>query len=382
MSKLVANLVFNPFVNDSRVLKESESLARGGYRVEVIAHGDKNLPVTEDKEQYVVKRLSYLDREVTKSKFFKIKAYFCYIKKSVAYCKNFNILHCNDLNTLPIAFVIKTLYNKDIKVVYDAHEYEINDIAEQSRYSIKIKYYIEKFLIKYADSVITVSSSIADDYMKLYNIKRPALVLNTPVYKKIDKKDIFREKLGIAEDKIIFLYQGALLKGRGIELLLDTFKNIDNSKAIILFMGYGELESTIKESAKEHKNIYFHKAVDSTALLDYTSSADFGISTIEDSCLSYRYSLPNKMFEYIMAEIPVIVSNLQEMKKFVMQNSVGVVATQNTILGLERAIEKAIRLDKIQLQENILNTKSIYNWKRQEKVLLNVYTLVQKRESQ
>ncbi|WP_323592289.1 hypothetical protein, partial [Aliarcobacter butzleri] len=74
---------------------------------------------------------------------------------------------------------------------------------------------------------------------------------------------------------------------------LETFKTIDNENAVIVFMGYGSLENLIRETSKEYKNIYFHQAVSPDVLLDYTSSADFGISTIEDSCLSYRYCLPN-----------------------------------------------------------------------------------------
>ena len=90
-----------------------------------------------------------------------------------------------------------------------------------------------------------------------------------------------------------------------------------------------------------YKNIYFHKAVSPDVLLDYTSSADFGISTIEDSCLSYRYCLPNKMFEYLMAGIPVIVSNLYEMKRLVESNMVGTVAKENTSDVLKEAIKEA-----------------------------------------
>jgi glycosyltransferase involved in cell wall biosynthesis len=138
-------------------------------------------------------------------------------------------------------------------------------------------------------------------------------------------------------------------------------------------MGYGELEKEIKEVAKEYNNIYFHPAVTPDILLDYTNSADFGISTIEDSCLSYRYCLPNKMFEYIMAEVPVIVSNLPEMKKIVESHKVGVVAKENTPQGLKEAIQKAIKLDKEELNKNIQKVKEVYNWESQEKVLLEVY---------
>jgi len=381
MNKKIVNLVFNPFKNDSRVEKTSKSLANIGYEVEVIAHLDKDLNKEEIRDNYKIKRFSYLDRKVTKSKFGKLKAYLQYLKEAVNYCKDSDILHCNDLNTLPIAFVIKKFYNKGIRVVYDAHEYEteINGLQGIQKTLTKI---MEKSLIKYADKVITVSDSIASEYVKLYNIEKPAVVLNTPPHKKIEKKDIFREKFDIAKDKTIFLYQGGLSKGRGIEILLEAFKDLANipisnnqytNIPVIVFMGYGELEELVKEYANKYENIYFHPAVSPDILLDYTGSADFGISTIEDSCLSYRYCLPNKMFEYLMAEIPVIVSNLYEMKKIVEENRIGVVAKENIPKGLKDAIKEAIQLDKEELRHNIKRVKEVYNWQEQEKVLLKVY---------
>ena len=168
------------------------------------------------------------------------------------------------------------------------------------------------------------------------------------------------------------MYQGGLSSGRGIEILLDAFKQIDDD-SVIVFMGYGPLEDMIKKASEEYGNIYFYPAVSPDILLDYTSSADFGISTIEDSCLSYRYCLPNKMFEYLMAEIPVIVSNLYEMKRLVENYKVGIVAKENSPTGLKEAIKQAVQLDKKELQQNIEKVKEIYNWEEQEKVLLEVY---------
>jgi len=369
----VANIVFNPFTNDSRVLKESISLANGGFEVEVIAHGDKNLAKEEIVDGIKVKRFGYLDRKVTTSKLSKLKIYLSWAKEVAGYVKSFDILHCNDLNTLPIAFVVKKFYNKDIKVVYDAHEYE-SEVLGLSGVQKSLVKALEKFLIKYADRTICVSESIANEYKRLYPfIKKPALILNTPLYKTIEKKDIFRQKFNIDKNKTIFLYQGGLSRGRGIEILLEAFKNIDNKDAVIVFMGYGELEDIIKKEAKEHNNIYFHEAVKPSVLLDYTSSADFGISTIEDKCLSYRYCLPNKMFEYLMAEIPVIVSNLPEMQRLVISNQIGVVAKENSAKGLQEAIKEALKLDKNTLKDNIQKVKQIYNWQEQEKVLLEIY---------
>jgi glycosyltransferase involved in cell wall biosynthesis len=142
---------------------------------------------------------------------------------------------------------------------------------------------------------------------------------------------------------------------------------------IITILGARPQWSGNLNSYKEFNNIFFHKAVTPDVLLDFTSSADFGISTIEDSCLSYRYCLPNKMFEYLMADLPVIVSNLYEMKRLVENNNIGVVAKENTPQGLKQAICEAIKLDKDELNKNIQKVKQVYNWQEQEKVLLKAY---------
>ena len=371
--KKVTSIVLNNFKNDSRVLKENISLQKAGYDVKVVALHEESLKEYDKVQNIQVHRVKLKSRGWSKHKLVQLLKYFEFIYKVVKQYKKSDIIHCNDLNSLPIGVIIKKFFNKNAKIVYDAHEYEINDVPNQSQRSIKIKYYVEKFFIKYADKVITVSNAIADEYVKLYNIEKPALVLNTPPYREIHKQDIFRETLGIKENQTIFLYQGGLSKGRGIEILLEAFKSIDNKNAVIVFMGYGSLENMIKKTSKVYKNIYLHQAVSTTALLDYTSSADFGISTIEDSCLSYRYCLPNKLFEYLMAEIPVIVSNLYEMRRLVKINRIGIVAEENTPQGLKKAIKEAVKLDKEELKTNIQKVKTIYNWEEQEKVLLNVY---------
>ncbi len=370
MAKSVASLVFNSFINDSRVLKEGLSLLKNGYDVEIIAHHDKDLAKEENQGGLVIKRLAYLDRSVTKSKLGKLKAYLNFLKESVNYCKEFDILHCNDINMLPIAVIIKKYYNKNVKIVYDAHEYETETYALNGIQK-KITKLSEKQLIKYADRVITVSDSIAHEYVKLYGIKKPALVLNAPPYREVKKQDRFRETFGI-EGKTLFLYQGGLGKNRGIELLIEVFKAIDD-ESVMIFMGYGELEALIVEASKESDNIFFHKAVSPDVLLEYTVSADFGIATIEDSCLSYRYCLPNKLFEYIMAEVPVIVSNLPEMSKVVKEGKIGVVLEEETLQGVTNAIKEAVALDKKEINKNLKKVKKIYNWEEQEKVLLKVY---------
>jgi glycosyltransferase involved in cell wall biosynthesis len=374
----IAMFVFNAFTNDSRVLKEATSLQEHHFDVTVIAHKDVGVKDVESIDDLKIRRFSYLDRKITKGTFGKLKAYLVYVKKSIAYCKDFDILHCHDLNTLPIGFIIKKFFNKNVKIVYDAHEHEteIRGLVGTKQKFTKI---IEKFLIKSADKVITVSNAIAEDYARLYNIPKPALVLNTPPYQEIAKKDIFRKELGIDKNQTIFLYQGGFSAGRGIEILLEAFQNIqqdaDNHdfQPCIVFMGYGPLEELVINTARKYDDIYFYPAVAPDVLLDYTSSADFGILFYENNCLNHDYCSPNKMFEYLMADIPVIASNLYEMKRLVQNNNIGIVAEENTANGLKEAIIKATMLDREELRKNIQKIKKIYNWEEQEKVLLTLY---------
>ncbi len=369
----VASIVLNNFKNDSRVLKENISLSNAGYSSTVVALHEEPLEEFQETHNVRIHRVKLHTRSWSRLPLIQVLKYleFCFTVAK-KYSQS-DIIHCNDLKTLPVGAFIRSFFNRKIKIVYDAHEYETETIGLKGVQKILLKQ-LEKRLIHWADQVITVSNSIANEYVRLYGIQKPALVLNTPPLKLATKQDRYRESLGIKKGQLVFLYQGGLTPGRGIEILLDAFESMEDDTASIVFMGYGSLESRIKSSKVYKSRVFFHAAVSPDVILEYTASADFGISTIEDTCLSYRYCLPNKMFEYLMADIPIIVSNLPEMKRIVESNKVGIVASENTVEGLRLAIKQAISLDRKQIKNNILNVKKTYNWEEQEKVLLQVYS--------
>lgn len=366
----IANLVFNNFTNDSRVLKETISLANGGYDVEVIAHGDKGLNQFEKKKNFTIRRFSYLNREESKNIFSKLGAYLNYLRLSAKHCKTFDIIHCNDLDTLALAFIVKKFYNKKIKVVYDAHEYE-TERHHQSKFDKKILKVVEKFLLKYVDKMITVSEPIADEYAKLYNIERPTVIYNTPQKIDIEKKDIFREKFNIPKEHVIFLYQGGLQPRRGILEFFDLIQGKEGVSYVI--MGFGHLKDEIIKLTKIESNLYFHDAVSPDALLDYTSSADIGICIEENLCKSWNLGLPNKMFEYYMVGIPIVVSGLQELKRFIIDNKTGFVIED--IFNQEEfdRLFPTIIAEYTERYNHIEKVKHLYNWQNQEKKLLKLY---------
>ena len=364
-------VVLNEFTNDSRVLKISQSLSAKGYSVTVVALHKNGLIKKEKKDNIIIDRLRLLSRSWPKIKPIQFLKYLEFILRSVIRYRNHAICHCNDLNSLPVGLLIK-LFGKNVKVIYDCHEYE-TELDNLKGLEKKLKKHFEKSLIYFADKVITVSNSISEEYSRLYSIVKPNVVLNCPNFIKYKKYNLFREKFSIDSNQKIFLYQGALSKGRGLEILLEAFSKFNSKDNVLVCMGYGPLETLIKQHAQKYPNIFFQPAVPPDLLLRYTSSADFGISFIEDLCLSYRYCLPNKMFEYLMAGLPIITSNLYEMKHLVETEGLGIVTKENTVLGFKNAVKASLNQDYQTIQQNVIKVRKKYCWEEQEKVLHEIY---------
>lgn len=371
MSNLNIHIYPSPMTNESRIFKESRFLSKNYNFDKIILLGiwQEGLKKEEALENNIyIKRVSLFN---VKKRSIMYLYYYLYVFLFIIF-KRPKMINIHTLEFLPLALIAKIFR---IKVIYDAHELE-TEKANFKGFRKNISKIIERIFIKFTHGVIVVGDAIADHYKKMYpSMERPFVVLNTPSYKEITKKDLFRENFNIKKEQIIFLYQGALSQGRGIEIILDTFKNRKDKNSVIVFMGYGALQDEIINITKVYKNIFFQPAVPHNIILDYTSSADVGISGLVDlsSCLSYYYSLPNKIFEYLMAELPIIVSNAIEMKNFVLEKQVGVVLNENNCEELNKAINYMIEIDRNKFHLNIINTKNTYNWEFQEKVLMKLY---------
>lgn len=367
MKKKLVSIVLNNFSNDSRVLRENVTWGKLGYDVTVVALHDDPLPMEEKISGIKVRRIKLVTRQLLKHRIIQVIKYLEFILRAAFGFYDASIFHCNNLDSLPIGVFVKLFLKPSVKIVYDAHEFE-TETLDLSKIEKLIYRMLERILIRFADVVLTVSDSIASEYAKMYSIDKPLLVLNCPSFVEVAKHNLFRENLDIGCDQKIFLYQGSLSSGRGLDILLESFISLNSDEYVIVFMGYGHLTEKIIEASHKHRNVYFHEAVKPEELLEYTSSADFGVSFIEDACLSYRYCLPNKLFEYLMAGVPVITSNLPEMKKFVEKYHVGLVSKENTAQGLLEAVISGNKVDYHELVSNVNRIKKNYCWEEQEKV--------------
>jgi glycosyltransferase involved in cell wall biosynthesis len=374
--KKVVLVVLNNFIHDNRVLKEATSLCENGFDVSVCVLHENNLKEFEKIGKIKIFRLKLKSKNWPGNTFFRIFKYFEFLIRFTKKFKNSDIIHCNDLNALPFGVFLKKFYNKKIKIIYDAHEHETQ--REYNSTGIKHQFYViaEKLLIKHADKVITVSPSIAREYSENYNIEKVYLVHNCPYYEEVSKQDLFRKELGISKVNKIFIYQGVLSADRGLLKIIEAFKQISEKKIagyVIVFMGYGNLEEKIKSLSEKYDSIYYYPSRKQSDILQYTASADWSIIFIKNVSRSYFYSLPNKFFESIMASLPMIVSPLQEMSKFVKENKIGLVTKDFSTEALIETILKTDKDDQIN-QTSFKNLKQIYNWESQEKTLLEAYS--------
>jgi glycosyltransferase involved in cell wall biosynthesis len=239
-----------------------------------------------------------------------------------------DLIQCNDNIVLPLGVFIK-IFTGARALVYDAHELESNKNG-QPRLNGKVVLLLEKLLWRYVNALIVVSPSIRDWYNTNVGKKLSLVVLNSPVFEKHQDVDVeyLRRKFLISPTTKLFIYIGNLVPGRGLELIVEALSAFDDRAALVL-LGQGELVGTIKRISKYSKNIYFHERVPHDQVVRIAQSADFGLCLIENVSLSDYYCLPNKLFEYIFADIPVIASNFPDISSVVNHYRLGLCVDLN-----------------------------------------------------
>jgi len=280
------------------------------------------------------------------------------------------VIHAHSLGALPVGVVAKWMTGAPL--IYDAHELETEayGIGSLER---RLSRWMESFLIKRADSVVTVCDSIADWYEEHYGVAPPAVVRNVPDWEfgLSSGSDALRRQLGIPVDALIFLYQGALSPGRGIHAAVQAFERLDPDRHLVL-MGFGVLEDEIRRVSAASDYVHFREAVPPHDLAEYTSSADIGLCLIEPVCLSNYFCLPNKLFEYIGSGIPVIASDLPEQRALIEAYDCGwVVGDDEEALG--RLLASIDRDAVNRKAAGVGAARRSLSWSKEAEVLKNTY---------
>ena len=370
----VLSIVFNNFLHDSRVLKECISLQNAGYEVRVAALHSGDLPEEDEIAGVPVTRIRLRTRNWSKNRLVQLVKYAELWLRLIRMARHADILHCNDLEPLPVVVLAKWLVNRRAKIVYDAHELEFDKSDAQTKYYPRfLLRAAERFFIRHSNAMMVVSPLIADAYMQRYGIERPVVVMNCPYYREPGPhEDLFRKKFNIQPRQRIFLYQGGLSPHRGVELLLDIFPKLGNDYVLVV-LGFGLLVPLVEQAAEKHANIFYHPAVSPTDLDRYTACADVGFCLYQGFSGNHNLTIGNKIFQYIMAGLPVVASNLEGLK-YVLTDQMGIVVQDfRDPDQLQGAIREIGNWNPENYRPHLATAARQYNWENQETALINVY---------
>jgi glycosyltransferase involved in cell wall biosynthesis len=284
------------------------------------------------------------------------------------------IIHCNDWYVLPSALAIKSLTGA--RLLYDAHELEsqVNMIKPGTS---KAVLWIERLAWKHVDFFVTVSFSIQSWYLETLGSKSSDIVLNSPEFPPLPvSKEIngyFRNLHEIPQGVPIFLYVGYLESGRGLDVILEAFAKTD-SKAVAVFLGEGPYLEKVQTASQIRSNVFVHPMVDHSKVVSLAASADFGLCLIENVSLSDFYCLPNKLFEYAFANLPVVASDFPDLSRVVKEFGLGVCIEPN-VESLESFLLQAGQRSPNTSQRS----KSLQelSWQSQKLKLQRAYSILQ-----
>jgi glycosyltransferase involved in cell wall biosynthesis len=283
-----------------------------------------------------------------------------------------DVYHSHDLNTLYIGAMCKR--KAGARLVYDSHELQ-TERNRMTKWWRRWAAWNEQKWLPYADAMIVASPSWIDINRKKYGKvpDRSVSIINTPELVSIDEPRDLRGELGIPADTPILLYQGSIQENRGIEPAIDAITLLPH--AVLVVIGYGYHRSALEADVRKRgltDRVKFFGPIPNDELLDWTAAADIGLCNIVNSSLSYYTSLPNKLFEYIIAGIAIIGSDSPEIGRVVQEEGVGEVADPVDPESLAAATRTILSdLDRYRAATHAAALK--YNWGIEQQKLLSVY---------
>jgi glycosyltransferase involved in cell wall biosynthesis len=243
---------------------------------------------------------------------------------------------CHYVALLPLCWVVSRLSGGTLE--YLPHELETQRTGLSGLKKI-VETWIERRFVHSARNVVVVCDPIKEWYEKAYGLTNVHVVRNVPEKDAVQIRTIpeggFRERFSIPDGARVFIYQGLISAGRGIEILLETFAALDPARYHLVLMGYGDdhYRAKLDDAARQHANIHYQSAVAREWIVSYSASADIGILIPESNSLSYKYSLPNKFFEWAHAGLPIVLSeNMEYQAQILTDNGFGWVTSHDNLM--------------------------------------------------
>ena len=357
--------VFNNLYTDQRVEKVCKSLHENAYEIELIGNNWGGMP--EMSRPYSFSRI-HLKSKVLRFAYleFQWKLFFELIKKAD---KN-TILHSNDLDTLlPNVLVSKI---KKIPLVWDSHEIFTEMPSVTNRWVQKVWRFLENSLVRKIKYFMIANDSYADWFVRTYKIKRPIVVRNLP-------QKTESPKILVENNPKVILYQGAINFSRGIDKMIEAMQYIENAEFHVAGRGpFLEKYQELTRNLHLENKVKFLGNLRPDDLRKITEKADVGLSIEENKGLSYYYSLPNKISDYIQSRVPVVVSKFPEMQKIVEKYHVGEFISSHEPKNLAEKVNLVLEKGRDFYQPQLEIAAQELCWENEAPKIIELYKKVTK----
>jgi len=374
MAQRILVSVTSDMVTDQRVNRMASTLKEAGHRVLVIARALKTSAELSPKRYRTIRFRLWFEKGPLFYLTFNLRLFWFLLWHHA------DILVANDLDTLLPNYLVSRI--KRIPLVYDSHEYFTGVPELEGRPKVKKMWKaIEKFCLPGLKHCITVNQSIADlydnEYGTAFQIIRNVPEVSMPFM--AEKQDL-RVRLNLPTDKKIVILQGAGINiQRGAEEAVEAMKYLDN--VVLLIVGGGDVIDNLKQQVVESglaEKVIFVAKQPVLSLRKYTASADLGITLDKDTNINYRFSLPNKLFDYIQAGIPILASNLPEVRRVVEAYQVGRISEDHSPKNIAKHIDEMLNDSEANAQWkiNLEKASKELNWEKEKEKLLRIFRAI------
>ncbi len=327
---LVSMHVWGSVRTDERVLREAVTLIEQGYAVSILDIESKGTCPREESirgipVKHILMPRSFATTRFKKGKLLKvIQILIASIYSLILHPTD--IYHAHDVTALPACYIASLIHRKPL--IFDAHELPLSDIHIRWRWMRTLVISFLALMIRHCRGVITVSAPIAQEIRTRYHSSSVTLVRNIPVYKEVFKNDRLRQHLHLAPETRIALYQGNIQADRKLDTLIRAATFLRQDVVIVLMgKGIGNIVQELLALAREEGVVERIKIIPSVPykeLLEWTASADIGLIIYEpEHSLNVQMCLPNKLFEYLMAGLPVLATPLNAINEVLYRYNVG-----------------------------------------------------------
>lgn len=367
-NKKVIISVVNDLVTDQRVAKTADVLQNLGFEVLMVGRRKVDSPRMNERSYETVRMQLLWEKGPFFYIEFNIRLFFFLLFRPA------HLLVSNDLDTLLPNFIIHKV--RRIPIVYDSHEYFTETPELVNRPVVQgIWKRLEKWIVPRLKTCITVNMSIKKLFEDKYKV--PFHVVRNIPAKPDFKITATRHDLQLPVDKRIIILQGSGINiQRGAEEAVEAMQFVEN--ALLLIVGGGDVINFLKEITvrlKLDNKVMFIGRVTPEKLAAYTRNADIGLSIDKDTNINYRFSLPNKLFDYLHAGIPVVASQLPEIKNIIEQYNVGVFINNHNPGHIAETIRNLFaEAEKYEiLKKNTAKAANELNWETEKDILIKLF---------